>query len=146
MAKTKETANNEVLVVGTQNLALEAISNNMELFERFEAADDSQLMELTSALLKLEEGEIWHGAITNEIVSMKSSDDGGDDYEGLVAFNKARERVIVSDAVVLGAMKEHFLKNPETPFVYARISCKGMKKSARDAKKEYRDLTVRILG
>lgn len=147
MAKTtKNPEQDNAPVVAAQNSALAAIGDNFALLEKFENADDNQLTELTSNLLKLEAGEVWNGIIVNQFDTMESTDADGKPYDVVVGYDKNKNRVSIADAVVLSCMRSHFEKNADQPFALARLSCKGMKQSTKDSKREYRDISVRILS
>jgi len=142
--KNKAAISEELVTNANNNNALLIANQRKEMLKAFESVDDAELIELTSNILKLEAGEIWNGVVLNEKQTMKSTDEDGKDYEGYVGYNSAMEKTILSDAVVIGAMDDHFSKFPSAQHCLVRVSCKGMKKSAKDSKKEYRDLTVRI--
>ena len=143
VAATSQTENNQVLKMEKGENGI--IKNESELLKMFERVDDSELVELTSNILKLGEGDVWNGIVTNEKQQMDATDEKGEDYEGYIGYSaNGREKTILSDAVVLGAFDDFFKKYPNITHCLTRISCKGMKKSSKDAKREYRDLTVKI--
>lgn len=145
MSKAEKSATSEEVVTSAQNNNGLTLANQRKaMLQAFETVDDSELIELTSNILKLEAGEVWNGVVLNEKQTMKSTDEDGKDYDGYVGYNAAMEKTILSDAVIIGAMDDNFSKYPNLQHCLVRVSCKGMKKSAKDSKKEYRDLTVRI--
>lgn len=144
MTKEKKGTGEDLVTGTTQNTGLTVAAKQKEMLKMFEQVADEELIELTSAILKLEEGEVWNGIVTREKQAMKSTDEKGEDYEGYVGYNSSMEKTVLADSVVIGAFDDYFGKYPAAENALCRISCKGMKKSAKDAKKEYRDLTVRI--
>ena len=122
MLKEKKAATSEDLVTSAQqNNGLALVNQRKEMLKAFESVDDAELIELTSNILKLEAGEIWNGVVLNEKQTMKSTDEDGKDYEGYVGYNSAMEKTILSDAVVIGAMDDHFSKFPSAQHCLVRV-------------------------
>lgn len=114
-----------------------------DLLEKFEGAKNEQLKELTSEVLKMGEGEVRNFIITNEITEMEG--DEGKTYEAITMYDKLGQKFLCSDTIVLNKFKDFFESNDAT-HVLARLSCKGMRKSQKDSKREYRDISIHILS
>jgi len=106
-------------------------------------------IELTSSLLQLEEGEEWAGVMTNQMETLQGTAGDGvtpQDYEAIVMYDENRSKILCADAVVISTAKKYFEKFPNQKFVVVYMINKGDRKSAKDAKRIYRDIKIFIEG
>lgn len=133
--KTKTPASNEVATT-------EQFSVNQFAFEALNDKPMSELICLTSNLVKLEEGEQLIAFIHNETEELTNTD--GENYTCQVGTKKDGERILLGDTVILSNFKKLFEKEPSINGVYAKIVCKGERK-ASGSNNKYKDFSIGIL-
>jgi hypothetical protein len=121
---------------------LTTIESTFNALANFEAQDTSNLIELTSELLKLEAGESFNGIMSNEIELMDSQDEGAEPFPCAVLYAKNKSKVLCADAVVVSTQKKLFAGIEGQAYKVVRMECRGMRKSASNSKNEYRDIKI----
>ena len=148
MAKNPKSAQaNETLDNAQNNLPTTNEQNNLDIFagiDALENAQEGELIELTSEILKLEAGESFTGVMTNKTEMVDSQDAGGQPFEAVVMYAKNKSKVLIADVVALSAQKKLFagIDASTTAYKAVKIVNHGMRKSTAGGGKEYRDLKI----
>lgn len=132
---TKKKSNpesNEVATIENNNV-------NLAIFDMIEDKPTNEMISLTSNLVKLEEGQTGVYFVHNEVEELVNLD--GEAYTCQVMTNRDGERVLMADTVVLSNFKKLFDKEPNITGVFAKIICKGERKSAA-GNKTYKDFSI----
>lgn len=141
---TKEKKGKEVqiteIAVNDTNTAIGAANLSPMEWELFEDLEDTDLLDLSSTLLKLGEGEVINLIATNEI-ELLFDEEKQKDYEAFVCYGRKEGKVLVADAVFLSTLKRLFENNKDLTAIPVRVICKGMKVAA-NGKNQYRDLRI----
>lgn len=153
MAKKETTTEKNAAAVpaaaDNQNNAPATISTAFAALEVLESKPAAEMIELTSELLKLEAGESFVGLLTNQTEMMESQDEDGKPFECAVLFAKNKSKVLCADAVVVSTQKRIFGEvNPasgDISYKAIRMESHGMRKSASNATREYRDIKIYTL-
>lgn len=130
--KKSNPESNEVATTENQNV-------NLAIFEMIEDKPTAEMISLTSNLVKLEDGQIAVYFVHNEVEELVNLD--GESYTCQVMTNRDGERVLMADTVVLSNFKKLFDKEPTIKGVFAKIICKGERKSAA-GNKTYKDFSI----
>ena len=138
--KNQNAAANEA--AANENNQIATIETTFNALANFEAQDTSNLIELTSELLKLEAGESFNGVLSNEVEYMDSQDEGAEPFPCAVLYAKNKSKVLCADAVVVSTQKKLFAGIEGQAYKVVRMECRGMRKSASNSKNEYRDIKI----
>lgn len=130
--KNQKTESNEVATTENQSV-------NLAIFDMIEDKPTAEMISLTSNLVKLEDGQIAVYFVHNETEELVNLD--GETYTCQVMTNRDGERVLMADTVVLSNFKKLFDKEPTIKGVFAKIICKGERKSAA-GNKTYKDFSI----
>lgn len=130
--KNQKTDSNEVATTENQNV-------NLAIFDMIQDKPTAEMISLTSNLVKLEDGQIAVYFVHNEVEELVNLD--GETYTCQVMTNRDGERVLMADTVVLSNFKKLFDKEPTIKGVFAKIICKGERKSAA-GNKTYKDFSI----
>lgn len=132
MTTKNQNPSNEVATTENQNV-------NLAIFDMLDEKPTNEMISLTSNLVKLEEGQTGVYFVHNETEELVNLD--GESYTCQVMTNRDGERVLMADTVVLSNFKKLFDKEPSINGVFAKIVCKGERKSAA-GNKTYKDFSI----
>jgi hypothetical protein len=136
MTTKNQTPSNDVATIENAN------NVNLAIFDLMEDKPTSEMISLTSNLVKLEEGESKSFYVLNETEELTNLD--GEQYTCQVMTNRDGERVLMADTVILSNFKKLFDKEPSINGVFAKIVCKGERKSAA-GNKTYKDFSIFVV-
>jgi hypothetical protein len=147
MTKRNQTPETAPAVLETAAANLPAnINTAFDAIAALEAAKVTDLIEVSGELLKLEAGESFTGIMTNTNELMEAQEEGKQPFLCVVMYAKNKSKVLCADAVVISAQRKIFgeanLNAANSMFKAVRLDCHGMKKSASNAMREYRDIKV----
>lgn len=131
--------NTEAALNSEENNAV--VLSNSHIFAALAEKPNHEFIELTSELIKLEEGHQIDCFICNQFETM--SNEEGKEYEVLV-LETADGRGLIGDAVAISVAKKFFDKYPNIEKFAARIINKG-ERTAANGKNKYRDLKILAL-
>jgi hypothetical protein len=134
--KNQKTEGNDVATIDNAN------NVNLAIFDLMDDKPTSEMLSLTSNLIKMEEGENKSFFVHNEVEELVNLD--GETYTCQVMTNREGERVLMADTVVLSNFKKLFDKEPSINGVFAKIICKGERKSAA-GNKTYKDFSIFVV-
>lgn len=134
--KKSNQKSNEVATTENNNVL------NLNAFEALESKPMNELVQLTSELKKLEEGEQLICAVHRETEFLTNEE--GKEYECIVCQDKDGNRILLADAVLVSNFKKLFEKEQSINVVYAKIVCKGERKASTSNNK-YKDFSIGIL-
>lgn len=147
MAKSKkaETGSEMLPTAPNEKIGFDLAQINTEGFdaamEALEKKPDNELIEVSSDLLKMTDGEVFNGIITNQIEEMEG-DDGV--FKCVVLYSSKKEKTLCADAVVISQAEKMFkdVDPAQVAFKPVRLICEGMKQSSKDSKRQYRNIRV----
>lgn len=133
MTTKNQNPSNDVATIENQN------NVNLAIFDLLDEKPTAEMISLTSNLVKLEEGQTGVFFVQNETEELTNLD--GEQYTCQVMTNRDGERVLMADTVILSNFKKLFDKEPSINGVFAKIVCKGERKSAA-GNKTYKDFSI----
>jgi hypothetical protein len=136
MSNKNQTPSNDVATIENQN------NVNLAIFDLMDEKPTSEMLSLTSNLVKMEEGEQKSFFVHNEVEELVNLD--GETYTCQVMTNRDGERVLMADTVILSNFKKLFDKEPSINGVFAKIICKGERKSTA-GNKTYKDFSIFVV-
>ena len=136
MTTKNQNPSNDVATIDNAN------NVNLAIFDLIDDKPTSEMLSLTSHLIKMEEGENKSFFVHNELEELVNLD--GETYTCQVMTNRDGERVLMADTVVLSNFKKLFDKEPSINGVFAKIICKGERKSAA-GNKTYKDFSIFVV-
>ncbi len=114
-------------------------------FDQLEKTQDSQMVEFTSNLLKMEEGEVVNGLLQHFDQNETLTGENDEPYACAVLRTK-NGKVLIADAVVMST-QERLFRHPQhsnKTEIPVRITCLGMVKSSTSNNK-YRAFKILAL-